>query len=128
MSTAPAHLEAKLRFGDLTVGQLVSVLIGVLVGFTWAQYVCPMHGLPAAISGAYLGGLPIAVVYVASQTEFDLWTLMIAAVRWRRTEGRFLPGPGGSPCGYVLIDDSPEQYPDGRQLERLDAAALWGEP
>lgn len=127
MIPAPAHLEAKLRFGDLTIGQIAAVLVGVLFAFFWAQYLSPLHGIAAAISGAYLGGLPVAAVYVASQTEFDLWKLALAAARWRQSEGRYLPGPGDQVTGYALLSDGDcDSTPGG--ISGLDLAALWGEP
>ena len=127
MNPAPAHLEAKLRFFELTVGQIAAAILGVLVAFFWAQYLSPLHGLGAAISGAYIGGLPVAAAFVASQTEFDLWTFVFSALRWRRAEARFLPGPGASNRGYVLLRDAQERHSADSQVEGLDADALWGE-
>ena len=45
MNPAPAHLEAKLRFGELTVGQMAAVFAGVLFAFVLAQYLSPFGGL-----------------------------------------------------------------------------------
>jgi len=72
----------------------------------------------------YVGGLPVVAGFVASQTEFDLWAVVLAAVWWRRAEGRFLPG-AGSLSGYaVLHDDDEREHGDG-QLGVLDPDALW---
>ena len=46
------------------------------------------------MSGAYIAALPVIPVFVASQTEFDLGGLVAGALRWRRLEGRYLPGAG----------------------------------
>ena len=95
VNPAPAHLEAKLRFGwDFTVGQIAAMIGGILVGFAWANWLSPIHGIGAAVTGVYVGGLPVVAGFVASQTEFDLWAVVLAALRWRRAEGRFLPGAG----------------------------------
>ena len=73
MNPAPAHLEAKLRFGwDFTVGQIAAMVGGILIGFAWANWLSPIHGIGAAVTGVYVGGLPVAAGFIASQTEFDL--------------------------------------------------------
>lgn len=126
MIPAPAHLETKLRFGDLTIGQIAAVLVGVLFAFFWAQYLSPFHGTAAAVSGAYLGGLPVAAVYVASQTEFDLWTFALAAASWRQREGRYLPGGGDRTTGYTLLGDA-DSDANTSGISQLDLAALWRE-
>ena len=77
MNPAPAHLEAKLRFGwDFTVGQIAAMVAGILIGFAWANWLSPIHGIGAAVTGVYMGGLPVAAGFVASQTEFDLWAVV----------------------------------------------------
>ena len=45
---APAHLEAKLRFWEFTVGQIAAVFAGVLIGVVWAKFLCPFDGMWAA--------------------------------------------------------------------------------
>ena len=108
MNPAPAHLEAKLRFGwDFTVGQIAAMVVGILIGFAWANWLSPIHGIGAAVTGVYVGGLPVAAGFVASQTEFDLGAVVFSAVRWRRAEGRFLPGAGRCD-GYVVVSDRDE--------------------
>ena len=72
MHTAPAHLESKLRFWDFTVGQIAAAFVGIMLGFVWARFVSPLHGMLGAMSGAYIAALPVIPVFVASQTEFDL--------------------------------------------------------
>jgi hypothetical protein len=128
VNPAPAHLEARLRFGwDFTVGQIAAMVGGILVGFAWANWLSPIHGIGAAVSGVYIGGLPVAAGFVASQTEFDLWAVVVSALRWGRTTGRFLPGCGPTTGYVVLVDD--DQRPSGDdQLGLLDLESLWGEP
>jgi len=128
MNPAPGHLEAKLRFGwDFTVGQIAAMVGGILVGFAWANWLSPIHGIGAAVTGVYVGGLPVAAGFVASQTEFDLWALVRSALRWRRAEGRFLPG-GGPGSGYVVLVDDDERGSGVSQLGLIDIERLWGEP
>jgi hypothetical protein len=128
MNPAPAHLEAKLRFGwDLTVGQLAAMITGILIGFAWASWLSPIRGIGAAVTGVYVGGLPVAAAFVASQTEFDLWAVAISALRWRQADGRFLPG-GGPLSGYVVLVDHDQREGAEDQLSVLAADSLWDSP
>ena len=127
MHAAPAHLESKLRFWDFTVGQIAAAFAGIMLGFVWARFVSPLHGMLGAMSGAYIAALPVIPVFVASQTEFDLAGLVAGALRWRRLEGRYVPGPGQSANGYVLSVEGGEIDLAGGGLE-LDLQALWEEP
>jgi hypothetical protein len=126
VNPAPAHLEAKLRFGwDFTVGQIAAMVAGILIGFAWANWLSPIHGIGAAVTGVYVGGLPAVAGFVASQTEFDLAAVVLGAARWRRAQARFMPGAGG--CGgYVVISDQDRRDADEEPLGRLDADLLWG--
>ena len=125
MNPAPAHLEAKLRFGwDFTVGQIAAMIAGVLIGFAWANWLSPIRGLGAAVTGVYIGGLPVVAGFVASQTEFDLWSVLASAARWHRGEGRFAPGPGGA-AGYAVIIDEEHVIPDQSDLAGLETHLLW---
>jgi hypothetical protein len=131
VNPAPAHLETKLRFGwDLTVGQIAAMVAGILVGFAWADWLSPIHGIAAAVTGVYVGGLPVAAGFVASQTEFDLWAVASSALRWRRGKGRFLPG-SGPVNGYAVLrdEDQREESAGSGALDTaaLDTAALWSD-
>ena len=98
MNPAPAHLEAKLRFGwDFTVGQIAAMVGGILVGFAWANWLSPIHGIGAAVTGVYVGGLPVVAGFVASQTEFDLGAVV------RRCDA-LAPRGGTLPAGRRLGD------------------------
>ena len=55
--------------------------------------------------GVYLGAIPASAAFFASLSEFDLWGLLAAALRWRRSPGRYLPGGGETARGYVLLAD-----------------------
>jgi hypothetical protein len=127
VNPAPAHLESKLRFFDLSVGQIAVVFAGVLVGMVWAKFLCPVGGMWGAVSGVYIGALPALPVLFASQTDFDLWLMVRGAVEWRRREGRFLPGPGGSCTGYRTIDTAAGGGLDSQRLD-VDFDALWEQP
>jgi len=128
MRAAPAHLESKLRFWDLSVGQIAAAFVGIMLGVAWAKFICPLHGMWGAMSGAYIAALPVVPVFVASQTELDLGGLLVGAIRWRRLEGRYLPGAGETPQGYLLWDEHTDIGPgDGAEELELELQALWDE-
>ena len=129
MHTAPAHLESKLRFWDLSVGQIAAAFLGIMLGVVWAKFVSPFHGMWGAMSGAYIAALPVIPVFVASQTEFDLTGLVTGAVRWRRLEGRYLPGAGEDASGYrLVVEHAAIDLAGGAGALDLDLHALWEEP
>ena len=103
MNVAFKHLEAKLRFGDLSIGQWAAVLGGVLFAFVFAEYLSPIGGIGGVIIGVYLGAIPASAAFFASLSEFDLWGLVAAAVRWHRRDGRYVPGAGETARGYALL-------------------------
>ncbi|RKQ90823.1 hypothetical protein C8N24_0638 [Solirubrobacter pauli] len=122
MNRAFKHLEAKLRFADLTIGQWAAVIAGLLFGLVFAQYLSPIGGLWGAVLGIYLGALPASAAFFASLSEFDLGGLLVAALRRRREPGRYLPGAGSTGIGYrvtVAVKETPTTTDD------LDLVALW---
>ena len=124
MNPAPAHLEAKLRFGwDFTVGQIAAMVGGILVGFAWANWLSPIHGIGAAVTGVYVGGLPVAAGFIASQTEFDLGAVVLSALSWRRAEGRFVAGAGAC-SGYIVVSED-EESRDEEPRAVLEPELLW---
>ena len=126
MRAAPAHLESKLRFWDLSVGQIAAAFAGIMLGVAWAKFLSPLHGMWGAMSGAYIAALPVVPVFVASQTELDLGGLLVGAIRWRRLEGRYLPGAGETAQGYLLSDEHADSGPgeEAEVLERELAGAV----
>jgi hypothetical protein len=124
---APAHLESKLRFWELSVGQIAAAFVGIMLGVAWAKFLSPLSGMWGAMSGAYIAALPVIPVFVASQTELDLGGLVVGAVRWRRLEGRYLPGAGDTAQGYLLIEErSDTGLHDAEGLQPW-LAGLWDE-
>jgi hypothetical protein len=127
MNTAPAHLESKLRFfWDFSVGQIAAAFVGIMLGVVWAKFVSPFHGMGGALTGAYIAALPVIPVFVASQTEFDLVGLVTSALRWRRLEGRYVPGAGEVASGYLVVVEHAEiDLVGGAGALDLDLQALW---
>jgi hypothetical protein len=129
VNIAYKHLDSKLRIAELTIGQWVGVIAGLVIAFVWGFYLSPLGTYPTLISAIYLGALPAGATIVASVSEFDLWLLIRSAIAWRRSDGRFTPGPGESVRGYALRED-PEtrRAEDARnQTNDLDLASLWEE-
>lgn len=112
MNRAPAHLEWKLRFYELSIGQIAAVVVAVIVAFVWARYVSPLHGLWGAASAVYVAALPAVPVVVASQSDLDLAGLVVGAVRWRRADARFLPREDVGECahGYVVTPQAESEF------------------
>jgi hypothetical protein len=124
VNPAPAHLEEKLRpIWEFTVGQIAAVFCGALIGVVWAKYLCPVDGVVAAVSGVYIAALPSLPVFLASQTDFNLWLLVTGAITWRRREGRFAPGAGGAVTGYRT--EEPDAESNETWVPDLNLAALW---
>jgi hypothetical protein len=130
VNVAYKHLDAKLRIADLTIGQWISVLVGIGVAAVWGLYLSPLGTYLTLVSSVYFGALPAAAALLASMSEFDLWLVLRSALRWYRLEGRFASGPGGSAHGYVVRADRGGHAPRPRERPRvreLDPASLWEE-
>jgi hypothetical protein len=127
MNVAFKHLEAKLRFGELSVGQWAGVLAGVAFAVVFAEYLSPVGGVSGVILAVYLGAIPASGAFFASLSEFDLWGLIASAIRWRRREGRHVPGGGAGARGYLLTDnDGDGDGDDGRESPaEFDLGVLW---
>jgi hypothetical protein len=125
MNVAFKHLEAKLRFGELSVGQWAAVLAGVLFAFVFAEYLSPVGGVGAVILAVYLGAIPASAAFFASLSEFDLWGLIASAIRWRRREGRHVPGAGATARGYLLLADDGDGIDGPGSAIELDLGVFW---
>lgn len=126
MNVAYKHLEAKLRVAELTLSQWLGVCLGVCLAIAWG-YISPLGSYLTLLSAIYLGAVPAGAAFLASVSELDLWLLVRSALRWRRLEGRFLPGPGAPSPGYVLIEPDEERAYEQRrrQVPDLDLGSLW---
>lgn len=127
MNTAYKHLEAKLRVGELTLGQWIGIFVGAITALVWALYVSPFGTSVTIFTACYIGGLPAAAIFLATMSEVDLLLIARSAVRWRRESGRYLAGPGPTRPGYVVRADARAHDPagDNGKLADLDLEALW---
>jgi hypothetical protein len=112
LNVAYKHLESRLRIAELTVGQWAGVFVGVMTGLIWASYLSPFGTYLTLISAVYLAGMPVVAAFLASFTEFDLWLHLRALLNYRRSVGRFVPGPGDTVTGYVVEPDEAEDLDD----------------
>jgi hypothetical protein len=126
VNVAYKHLEARLKIGELTLGQWAGLFCGVMLTIGWGVYLSPLPPMLTLVTAIYLGGVPVAAVFLASFSEFDLWLLAGSALRWRRLDGRFLPGPGAGTPGYRVSRPADDARHGARERDSaLDLVALW---
>lgn len=126
VNPAYKHLRARLRIGDLTVGQLVALFCGFMGGLVWALYLSPFSPYLTLFISIYLACIPAGSVLLASSTEFDLWLYLRACVRDALTDGRYMAGPGAPTAGYAIDPDTDGAGGQRRSAGRLDLEDIWG--
>jgi hypothetical protein len=117
------HLDGKTVVGMFSLGQWAQLLAGVVLGLGFGVYLSPLTPMPTIFIACLLPGLPLAASYGAMGLEFSLAQLARAAWRFWRAPRRWLPGPGASPAGYLVV---PEPDPHGQSPARRDAAPARG--
>jgi|SRR5665213_273009 len=124
MNPAYKHIRARLRFGELTIPQIIGLFCGLMGGLVFALYISPFGAYLTLFISIYIASIPMGAVLLASTTEFDLWLYLRARVRNRLTDGQYLPGPGASFKGYEI---EPEDGIDSkrRELRPVDLEAIW---
>jgi hypothetical protein len=120
------HLDSKMRVAELTLGQWGGVFAGLMLGIGYAYFLHPLGTMFATVTAVYLGGLPAAAALLAGFSEFDAWLLLRSALRWRRMNGRHLPGPGLSTPGY-RIEEQEIGIRERDRLSTIDPASLWSD-
>lgn len=125
MNPAFRYLEHKLRIGELTIAQWVAIALGVFAAGVWATQISPFGGWVTAFTSAYMAMVPACVAFVVGATELDIKHELRQFVRWHRTPGRFLSGPGAATDGYVLVADPTDERRAARETPELDLAQLW---
>ncbi|MDO8208994.1 hypothetical protein [Conexibacter sp. CPCC 206217] len=126
MNTAYKHLESRLKIAELTIAQWSGIVLGLVLGIGWGMYLSPFGAYISFFTAVYLGGIPAMAAWLASQMDFDLWLHLRAALSWRRGGHVYLPGPGQSALGYVVISDPDDEraLPEADVVD-LDSEALW---
>ena len=80
MNPAFRHLETKLRIGDLTIRQWVTILVGVMIALLYADLIHPFGLMLTLASAVYIGGIPVAIAIVSGSSEFDAWLVLRSAI------------------------------------------------
>jgi hypothetical protein len=124
MNAAYKHLETRLRIGELTLGQWAGIVLGLAAAIGWGMYLSPFGAYLSLFTSVYIGGIPVMAAWVASQSDFDLWRHLVAAVRWRRGNHVHLPGGGSSATGYAVVA-APPRVASNAAGPDLDLEALW---
>ena len=126
MVPAYKQLEAKTRIAELTVGQWVGAIAGVLCALVVIAWLRPFGTYVNLVLGVYLGGIPVTIALVVSVGEFDVWLLLRAAWRWWRAEGRYGAGPGSTARGYQITGVEPSAGSAGATA--IELQRLWDTP
>jgi len=126
-NSAYKHLDTKLKIADMTIMQWVGVILGVTIGLAWGLYLSPLGDYLTLFTAIYLGGVPVMLAFLSSQTDFDLWLRVRSFVAWRRGEDRFVPGGIGEEApGYTIMPPPGDPRAGaGKAASELDVAALW---
>jgi hypothetical protein len=126
MNPAYKHLADKLRFGELTIGQIMSLLCGVLGGLIFALYLSPFGSYVTLCLSVYVASIPVGAALLAGTSDFDLWRQLRSMVRHHLSDGCYLPGAGEQAHGYaILVDPIAAAAAEDRALAAVDLAALW---
>jgi hypothetical protein len=102
MNPAYKHLDAKLRFAGLTLGQWAGVIVSLGSAIAWGEVLHPLSGTLNTVSAVYIGGIPGVAAWVMAEAEIDVLMRVRALARWRRGEDRYLPGASEEIGGYAL--------------------------
>ncbi len=128
MNVVPAYkqLEAKTRIAELTLGQWVGAIAGVLCALVVIAWLRPFDTYVNLVLGVYLGGIPITIALVVSVGEFDVWLLVRAAWQWWRADGRYAAGAGSEARGYQITGAEPSGA--GIGATAMELQRLWESP
>lgn len=125
MNVPYRHLEDKLRIWNLTILQWALVLLGAAGAFVWVVYISPFGWSVTLFTAVYVAGLPGVAALVAGVSEFNAWLFIRSAWSWWRTPGRYRPGPGPRPAGYVITPAERPARERESTVKPIDVEALW---
>jgi hypothetical protein len=126
MNPAYKHLSDRLRIGELTVPQIVSLFFGLMGGLVFALYLSPFGSYLTLFVAIYIATIPTGAVLMASSTEFDMWLYLRAMVHDHSSDGRYIPGAGENSKGYAIeADEDRVRSGGGDQQPPADLGAIW---
>ena len=129
MRAAPAHLESKLRFWDLSVGQIAAAFAGIMLGVAWAKFLSPLHGMWGAMSGAYIAALPVFPCSSPARPSSTSAACSSARSDGGGSRAATCPAPARARSGYLLSDEHADSGPGGEaEVLELELQALWDDP
>jgi hypothetical protein len=126
VNPAYKHLSDRLRIGELTIPQLISLFCGLMCGLVFALYLSPFSPYLTLFIAIYIASIPTGTVLLASTTEFDAWLYLRAALHDHFTEGRYIAGPGANCQGYEIEpDEETRRSAAEREEQFMDLGAIW---
>ena len=131
-SSAPAHrrhetykhLDDPLRPGGLTLGQWATLVSSAVAAIVFGLYVSPLPAGPTISVSLFLAGLPAALSYAAGGLDLSIADSTRAVWRWARSDKHYVPGPGDTPAGYVVVQPLDDARPHGGQDAASPRAGL----
>lgn len=126
MNPAYKHIRDRLRFGELTVPQIIALFCGLMSGLVFCLYISPFSAYLTLFIGIYIASIPMGSVLLASTTEFDLWLYLRARVHDRFTDGQYVAGPGETCTGYSIEPEGElVNFNRRNQTRPVDLEAIW---
>jgi hypothetical protein len=126
MNPAYKHIRDRLRFGELTIPQIIALFCGLMSGLVFALYISPFSPYLTLFIGIYIASIPMGAVLLASTTEFDLWLYLRARIHNQMTDGKYVAGPGESCTGYSIEpEDELVNFNRRTETRPVDLEAIW---
>lgn len=126
MNPAYKHLSDRLRIGELTVPQIISLFCGLMGGLVFALYLSPFGSYLTLFVAIYIATIPTGAVLMASSTEFDLWLYLRAAIHDHVSDGRYIAGAGETCQGYEIeADEDAPRFSGDDEQKPVDLGAIW---
>jgi hypothetical protein len=126
MNPAYKHIRDRMRIGELTVPQIISLFCGFMGGLVFALYLSPFGSYLTLFVAIYIATIPTGAVLMASRTPLDQWLYLRAAIHDHASDGRYIPGAGETCEGYAIEADEDGLRFSGRdQPKTVDLGAIW---
>ena len=102
------HLETRLRLGAFSMGQWAQIAVAGVLAAIFGVYLSPFPPGATIFFSIVGAGMPVALSYGAMGLEFSVAQFAWAAWRYWREPRHYLPGPGRTTTGYVIMASPPE--------------------
>lgn len=120
------NLESKLRVNGLTLAQWAQLATSVLFAALFALFLSPLPPGPTLTVAVMAAGLPLAVSYGLTGSEFSAVRLVHSVWQWRKRPSRYQPGPGTT-TGYTVDRPLPptEAAPAQQRVSDTELEGMW---